>query len=881
MVTRSIRARYVAAALFAAPWMVGVPARADGAAHPSQQLVGQFDFDERPLGNFEELPMKWVRLTGVGLPAYSAGRLDDEVGHTGPPSLRFDIQGGSAACEYVGELPVKAGCDYRVEGYIRTDGLRNARAFIECALIDLLGDVIAGSVRVSELVGESTDWRRVALAIDADDPTVRRLRLRLWVLQRYAWERSEEADPIVRQDVQATAWFDDIAIMHVPRLRLAFAAPGGIVKVREPADLAIDVYNTTTDAVRVELEVSDERGRRVHSASFSVGATAADHFDHALPPLDCGWYVAHVRLAGGGETILERSAALVVVSDLPFGGGVSDNVGAVVPRWQPGADEALRAQIEALGVGAVKLGLTVVGDEGHASSVEHAGELRQLVRGLGERNVDVVASLPAGSDADADLWRTAAAELVMRCAAFLSTWQVGDERAAGERLAPGDAASFIHGQLARLVASARLVTPGALLDEPVAGALVGELPRRGSSHPDLRLLAAYAYRLSPAIPTAGIAWQLSGWFDPPPADRSPPARWLTVEWDREPAGLDERRVELARRILLAGMFAPARLFVVAPFEFSEAGGMPAWRPSDEFVPVRTLLRFIADAEPAAALNLPQDTMGLVFRRGAGEVLAIWTWRDAGPDFSLSLSLGPAARAWTLYGDRVELESDGCRTRVPVRAEPLLITDIDSGLMRLEQSVTLQPAIIQPHTSQPRPTVTFTNHYAAPLAGVLAIQPPDGWSIEPASVPFELAPGETLSVPLTFRLRPREMSEDRVVELSMRLRLPREVTLTFGPTVRVDLLDARLRTECWWDGDDLIVRQTLRNLADVPVRFSAFVQAPEWPQLDGAFLGIPPGETGTQVYRLPQARAMAGRHIWAGIREIEGPRFLDQMVDIPR
>jgi hypothetical protein len=73
-------------------------------------------FEERRLGNREDLPMHWVKLDGPGLPHYVNGRLSNDRAHTGDWSFRFDLNGGSLIYRYdPNEILVQPNAHYRVE----------------------------------------------------------------------------------------------------------------------------------------------------------------------------------------------------------------------------------------------------------------------------------------------------------------------------------------------------------------------------------------------------------------------------------------------------------------------------------------------------------------------------------------------------------------------------------------------------------------------------------------------------------------------------------------------------------------------------------------------------------------------------------------------
>src|SRR5690349_22431419 len=88
-----------------------------------------FNFEERRLGNDEDLPMNWVKVEGANLPHYVNGQLASDRAHSGKYSFRFDLNGGSLVYRYPsGKIRVQPEAHYRVECFVQTTPLPNARA---------------------------------------------------------------------------------------------------------------------------------------------------------------------------------------------------------------------------------------------------------------------------------------------------------------------------------------------------------------------------------------------------------------------------------------------------------------------------------------------------------------------------------------------------------------------------------------------------------------------------------------------------------------------------------------------------------------------------------------------------------------------------------
>src|ERR1700691_249796 len=88
------------------------------------RILKSIDFEERRLGNREDLPMHWSKIQGAGLPAYVNGRLSDDRARSGQWSFRCDLNGGSLIYRYdPHEIPVQIGAHYRVQCFAQTTAL--------------------------------------------------------------------------------------------------------------------------------------------------------------------------------------------------------------------------------------------------------------------------------------------------------------------------------------------------------------------------------------------------------------------------------------------------------------------------------------------------------------------------------------------------------------------------------------------------------------------------------------------------------------------------------------------------------------------------------------------------------------------------------------
>jgi len=882
--------------------------------------VKVFDFDERRLGNYEETPMYWRRLAGPGLPAFSSGRLDERVGHDAAPSFLLVIQGGSVAYEYAHtDLTILPNSDYVIEGYVRAEGLEHARALLTCYLVDESGRRIVGSDRVSAPVmslaargGEDEPWQRVQIDLPGEYPDARALRLQLWVLQTHVFSppAEGEVDPIVHQEVDARVWFDDIAVIRMPRVRLGFSRPGNLVKPPASESLRVEVHNATLTELRADVAVSGADGRERLKRTFALPAGATEDYRIPLPTLPVGMYRAEVWLRAADEVLVQRTISFAVLPEWMSGRERFADFGIDLGPWPGGDADGATELITALGCGAVKVGLPMFGAAENEQRGDYIAQLRELARHLAISEISSTGVLlsPAAVGASGgyqSTYRLLTGEgatderlgpIFAHYGGHLASWQLGYEaielQEAGGGWTPRSLKN-VQENLKRFVAVPQLVIPRSILDGPPTPSLLDPTqPQYGTELPTTPWSAewspqpyAYSYWLPAGIPAQAIPWQLSPWFaaagNGGAVGSERAAFWISLGLDHDRHGSPAARLaDMARRVVLAKTVGPDRLYVPAPFELSDGGGAPQWQPNELYIPLRALAQALSGTRALAAMPLEHDGLAVVFGCGQQHKLVAWTWRLDDADTTVKLYVGKQASALDLHGARWPLSVDGLRAAVPLRAVPLIVEDVDAALLLLQNSFRISPAFVQLHDPQPRPVLYLRNTYNLELSARIELHPPAEWQVLPNPVRVLLAPGETLAQPLEFIIPPRTLAIERKLGVDVYVRRPDPAELHFDVGLEVGLKDVQMSAAAWWDDDALLIEQTVRNLAPQPLSFNTFCQPPGRARLEGVLLNIPPGEARVQRYRLPTARALAGAKVWVGLDEVAGRRTLDQLVAVP-
>ncbi len=849
-----------------------------GAGASSYEVSCRFDFDERPRGNFEDVPMYWVRLEGDGLPRYSAATFDDEVGHDAAPSVRFQVQGGSIVQEYQGELNLDPRAEHVVSGYVRASGLRHARAFIHGFYVDALGAAVPGTDCISELVGAPTaadanDWRRVTLRLPACERPGAQPRLRLWVLQPAGWADVGAVDPIDWQDVRATVWFDDLEIHRLPGARLRVAAVGGLLKPDTPVRLQAEVI-APGQSVHAELSVTDVSGRLLHETSCELPDPGGP-METTVSGLAPGLYVADLVIRSAGEELLQRTTTFAILGPVLAPPAARTHFGITIPAWEPGDDAGLCELVSELGCGCVKFGLPdphAAGNDGIARLAEVGRVARSwLGRGLQMTGILPAESVPGLAGEAGPELKTSFGPALALLGNVVSRWQLGLDHQVQEA---DRSAAVIEArrQLAEFVAGPQVVLPRPILAVGAGGPV-------GAGFTAWNVDALW---LTPEVPTQNLVAHLGPILNT--GAQWTPYRpvWVSLSSAPPDIGREMRIADLARRIVLARAAGVDQVYVRAPMA-QASGGAPGWFPTEDFIPLRTLFHTLANGEAAGVIPLPDaDGLGIIFL-SAGEDLArivLWTWRNE-PSAPVPLYVGTQAILTELNGGSTPVEASDGRAWLSLTPTPVVLQQVDAGLALLQASFTLGPTFVEAHAPEQGPTLRLRNPYEQLLIGEIRVGVPEDWRVAPVGLPFQLQPGQDLECPLRLTLPPNVPALAHPVAIELVLHAPTVSVLRFDVPITVGLREIDVQAAAHWESGDLVIEQTVRNLSEAPVSFTGVCRVPQRPPLEAAFLDVAPGEMRPQVYCFPGARGLAGAAAQVSVREIRGRRALDQLVELPR
>jgi hypothetical protein len=845
------------------------------------------DFEERRMGNVEDVPMNWVKLEGSGLPHYVNARLVNDLARSGDTSFRFDLNGGSLVYRYsAGHIPVQRGAHYRVDAWVRTTPLRRARARVTAYLADSDGVAIPGTLVHSELYAARTGdeaWKKLSAEISVSDPAAASLVIEIGLLQPQRYRDRELGDrTLLTQDIRGSAWFDDITVAQVPKVSMHTLRAGNVHPRGEPVQLVVNVNDRFVDDLAGRLVVRDASGREVYQRSGALDlADARDvgpgqrRIALALPELPAGWYEASLVLSSHGQPVGEQTLGFVCLADAALAVEPDRRFGIVATSLPHEGWRDLPELLSILGAGRVKLSLWN-GD--NDIDVATSSDLDRLLETLHERGIAAsgclvdlpqdVASKVGGGEwprllrAPLEAWQPSLAYLVSRHARRIDGWQLGDDADASRYVETSEMHEvyrLVHGQLAQL-----LMQPNLAIPWPAWYELPGGAPQ------------AISLLVPPEVLPSQVPLYLAEFA-------RVPGRRLNVTLaplSRDRYGREVQIRDLAQRFAHAIAAGAQRIDLPLPFAVRRDGEQVLTDPSELLLVARTLMGVLGNTTFRGKVPIAEGVEAMLFERDGRGLLMIWTRSDAVAMQSLAVNLGAAPRRIDLWGNVTPLAAvrDG-EVKVEVGPVPVFLIDIDGRQAQLRSSVAVDNPLLEssfkPHTRKLR----FTNPYSTAISGTLRIAAPSGWTISAQNPVFALNPGETYEQPVTIEFPYNSFAGARTVNVEFRLQGESDARFVVPLELRLGLSDVGLQTIALRDGDDVVVQQMITNYGNQPISYTAFAMFPGQARQERLVTNLGPGHTTVKKYRFANADVTDGARVRSGVRELEGVRVLNDVVEI--
>ncbi len=871
-----------------APLLVAVAA-ACAQSTPSadvSRVVRQFDFEERGRGNLEDVPMDWVKIEGSGRPHYVNGALATDSAYAGRYSFRFELNGGSLVYRYpYGHVRVHPGASYRVTAMAKTDPLPNARARVSVLFSDQDGRPVKGATRHSApFVSAGGEWTK--LTVDAIAPEgAQWLELEVGLLQPSLWRESSLGNAaLFEQDITGRAWFDEITVAQVPRVRLSTARAGNVFPRHERMVVHTQINDRLTDDLVGQLTVTDAEGKRVYQRSGSLDVSAKDAngdraADIPVGDLPAGWYRAALRLTSHDVDVAEESISVIQLPDDQMHLEPDGRFGVIATDLPFAAWKDLPDLLPAIGAARVKL---AVWNSDGAVETSKDVDFARVLEALRAQRITPTACLVApppqlaaaigGSTwphllkAPPEAWQPNLAYLVSRYSGYVDRWQFGLDADAQQFVSDGamrQAYGLMHDQFRKLVDRPDLAMPW-----PAWFDMDGELPAT----------------IALSIPSDVLPHQLPLYInDLKKSDRQQLSVSLQL-LSRQQYGRQAQIRDFVQRVAYALSAGSSRIDVPLPFDIERREANAGQKqPQEMLLVLRTLLSTLSGSIYRGQMPIDPDVEAFLFERSGGEgVMLVWTKSAAGPGKTIPIVLGNRPQRVDLMGNTsaVLRPKDAVGTTdVEVGPMPSFVIGIDARLAQLRSSFAFDNPLVESSFQAHTRTLTFTNPYATAISGRLRLTGPTGWTVTPQAPNFNLNPGETYRGPVTIEFPYSSVAGAKTVMCTVDLQADKSQQIKVPVGLRLGLGDVGLETIALRDGNDVIVQQMITNYTAKPIDYTAFVTLPAQARQERLVTALKAGATIIKKYRFVNVSVAKEQKIRSGVRETDGTRVLNDEVSV--
>ena len=847
-----------------------------------RRVVHRFDFDEKPMGNFEPTPMHWQDVEGPGFPAYTSGEFDDRVGRTAPPSFHLATDGRSVARWYRGPATaVEPNCEYLIVGWVKSDHLGSARAALSAYYLDWQRVPVQGSQIFSRLVGgvasspTGDEWQRLEVHLPGAPPDVRTIGLTLWVVQATVWDQTARPHRHIEpQAIDAGAWFDDITIYRMPSVQLTTPQPANIFVAPEhpmlqatvadidAAELAATLtVRSVTDAILEEINIPVQDSRQTHPTIVR------------LENLEPGLYQAQLDVGTGEETVVTRTLRFAQLAPPQRRTtGVAHPFGITLEADHRAPPSVEHAYLSALATGAAKVPVwsRESGEEADGlSSVEADELLHNLVKvrvtltavfqapplGLAGSAGPYGRSLLEILADDPDGWRPYLAAVVAPNANIFRTWQIGADGDRGVIRDPTlpDVLRQVRREMTPLITAASLAAPGDVALSTGEGPLPAEevtVMIDRDIHDDWIADYLKDYR------KLGYE-RLSAYVECP----------STGDYARLPLLTD-----LARRIIRTRHAGADTTYLPQLWQPRATPSGTVTEPTEAFIVYRTIVDLLRDLTPGVPMALAPDVVTLPFYDVTGTVLAMWD-PAAPPEGRVhEMHLGSAHRQIDLWGRSTILEHGGDgKRKVRLYPQPVFIDGMERWIVELVSKAEITPDRAELSLLPQTHVLHLSNTNSKPLGGKVTIESPEGWQVRPRRFSLQLAPFGELEQPLELQYQHNEPAGTKpllvVIDLESEPRQRLEIPLSLELRIK----DVDVWGFAFLEAGRLVLRHGVTNRSPEAVSFRSFATVPGHSRQFRVLSSLAPGQTNVVEYRFPGADAVSGREVRLGLREVDGPR----------
>ncbi|MCH8830140.1 MAG: hypothetical protein IID45_11245 [Planctomycetes bacterium] len=710
----------------------------------SSQVV-HYSFEDNDDRDLDSKPDDWTRRRGKQFPSYVKIGIDRKRGFRGERSLRFDVNGGRVIC-YSPPMQIDSLHSYVIEGYVRTQRLKNDAALLSISLLNHKRQRVQRFLS-RPVSGTHKGWVRLRIGPVSPLPNVRFIVIGCHLTHGKM------------MDIHGRVWFDEIRIGRLPRLSLVSNFKTHFRVPQSPIVIVARVGGLDSkNKYRLRLQIFDHRSQltaetvRPLVTQKPIADLAAEtevdkpiEIKWELPPSSHGFYSVVAALERNQRVILEKRTAFVVMdlletaNDGEFGWSISSG-----SRELPLSDLANVAGQSGINWLKYPLWQSVFQNKPHRPSdivvffdllahrrITPVGLLNippvHMRKKFGEKwtGVSEVFTMPP------KFWKPSTEPVIARYSSSIRHWQLGGE---SDR-------SFVG--LSRLPQSMRTIKQE--FDKIGRDTRVGFHWDWKTPLPSRRELPFSFLSLSSKKPLSEDA--LLKALKKSRASGVP--RWVLIRpLSKSKYSAEQRGSDLVKRMVAAK--AGGAEVIIADDVFDQEHGLlnEDGSPSLVYLPWRTTALVLQGTEYLGSIGMPNGSRNYLFVREKEAVFVLWSKEPKTEE----LYLGERGRVeiMNIWGDRqpAPIKTGSNRQIIQVGPIPIILRGCSAAVARWRLETKFQVAQLKSQPGGQMQAILGRNTFRQGVIGTASLSVPAGWELKPAKLPtIRLAAGSPFKIPM--------------------------------------------------------------------------------------------------------------------------------------
>jgi hypothetical protein len=606
-----------------------------------------------------------------------------------------------------------------------------------------------------------------------------------------------------------------------------------------------------------------------------------------VPSVPPGWYEVTLTTSSQGQNLSTQKVNIVRLVDDDRQTPLDSRFGLIATDLSPDCWKELPDLVNDLGCGRVKLGVwSGVNDPQQTDSalgetmakladlhITPTACLLDLPRDLSERLDKTVGLAPYEANrpgmswlrllkAPDAAWQPQLEYLIARHANRVDRWQIGADGSDVFATKPGmrEVYEKLRGKFSTLIGGAQVA---------MAWPAWGEIDAGNNSS------------IAMAVPSSVLPSEVPLYVQELKGGKDSRLSLSFQMLDRARYGRDVQLRDLAERVIYAMSAGVDSIDLPSPFITAESQGT-AMEPLDLFVPMRSLLGAMSGSRYMGKVPIADGIEAFLFDHGGQGMMVLWNAGRSTGAQPLAVNLGDRPRLFTLWGDEVPLvrpvdDPSSGAVQLPVGRDPEFLINIDAALAQLRASVSLNQPLIESTYSAHVRHIKFTNTYSKAITGTLRLVPPAGWRITPSVHNFSLNAGETFDHDIDIEFPFNSAAGPQTIEAQFKIQADRKQSFQIPLGVKLGLSELGMQSLAIRDGADIVVQQIIQNYGDKPIDCTAFVLMPGQQRQERIIIGLAAGKSTIKRFRFANIKAGTNTKIRVGLKEMDGPRILNDEV----